>query len=386
MRGRWRRRRERAGHVPAVMRAGIIVLILGVGRRQAGRDHVEHRAALQIPDHLRCPALQLQSTRVSGPRLVRVLGLGSYGGQAFLVRGVGVIVLGDLQPQDALGAADQLHHVVVRHLADVVAVDGDQVVAGAQAGALRRAALHDAAEDARLLARYREAEALRAADHLDCPHPVVHSLLLPPVLMHICLPLGWGPQRHEGPPGRRARSPPLPRDTSRWLANSILRRPHASTSASILLPDVPPRSPSITARMDSLPEVWNELSLFSAREKDPPQRTGTPSSSPSPRHPWLEEPRLITGPSRWCPRISLRSSGRGCHSRETVPDARDPAGTAVPTRGNHSRIDSPIPSPGGGVGHESGTPGRALFRYVDRTSLTASSSRADVLECVHRGG
>lgn len=273
VRGRWRRWRERTGHVPAVMRAGIIVLILGVGRHQAGRDRVEHRAALQVPDHLRRPALQLQSTRVSGPRLVRVLGLGSYGGQAFLVRGVGVIVLGDLQPQDALGAADQLHHIVVRHLADVVAVDGDQVVAGAQAGALRRAALHDAAEDARLLARYCEAEALRAADHLDRPHPVVHSLLLPSVLMHVSACRSAGARkRHEGSPGRRA----LPRSTSRWLADSILQRPRASTSAGILLPDAPPRPPSVTARMNSLLEVWNEFSLFSTREEDPPQPTVTP--------------------------------------------------------------------------------------------------------------
>lgn len=188
VRHRRRRRRKRARHVPAVMRAGVIVLIFCVWRRQIGRDHVEHRAALQIPDHLRCSALQLQSTCVNGSRLVDVLGLGSYGGQAFLIRGVRVIVLSDLQPQDAPGAADQLHHVVVRHLADVVAVDGDQVVAGAQAGTLRRAALHDAAEYARLLARYGETEALGAANHLDRSHPIVHPFLLPPVLMHVCLP------------------------------------------------------------------------------------------------------------------------------------------------------------------------------------------------------
>lgn len=184
----WRRRWKRTRHVPAIMQAGIIVLIFNVGRRQASWNRVEHGTALQISHHLGCSTLQLQSARVSGPWLVRVLGLGSYGGQALLVRGVGVIVLGDLQPQDALGAPDQLYHVIVRHLADIVAVDGDQVVTGAQAGALRRAALHDAAEYARLLARYREAEALRAADHLDRPYPVVDPLLLPPVLMHVCLP------------------------------------------------------------------------------------------------------------------------------------------------------------------------------------------------------
>lgn len=259
VRGRRRRRWERAGHVPAVMRAGVIVLTLEVGRRQAGRDRVKHRAALQIPDHLRRPALQLQSTRVSGPRLVGVLGLGSYGGQAFLVRGVGVIVLGDLQPQDAPGATDQLHHVVVRHLADVVAVDGDQVVAGAQAGALRRAALHDAAEYARLLARDREAEALRAADHLDRPHPVVHPLLLPPVLMHrLPAALGWAWRRHEGSP--------LPRDTSReWPADSIVQRPHASTSPGILLRDLPPLRDS-SVRTDSPESLERTLFSFATRE------------------------------------------------------------------------------------------------------------------------
>lgn len=243
---------KRARHVPAIMRTGVIVLTFCVRCHQIGRDRVEHRAALQIPDHLRCSALQLQSTCVNGSRLVDVLGLGSYGGQAFLIRGVRVIVLSNLQPQDTLGAANQLYHVVVRHLTNVVAIDGDQVVASTQAGILRRTALYDAAKYARLLARYSETEALCATNHLDCSHPIVHPFLFPPVLMHVYLSAASVElATSRGIPGK-ARTFTVADEHAAVACRLHNLRPHASTLTSILLRDVPLQLYLATVCIDSL--------------------------------------------------------------------------------------------------------------------------------------
>ncbi|TNN35432.1 hypothetical protein EYF80_054409 [Liparis tanakae] len=73
---------------------------------------------------------------------------------------------GDDQLQDAGAAPDQLDHVLVRRLRHVGVVDGEDAVARPQAHVVGGAALEDAAEDARPLARQREAVARPPPRHL----------------------------------------------------------------------------------------------------------------------------------------------------------------------------------------------------------------------------
>lgn len=127
------------------------------------------------------PCRQAWHVPVPWPRVVRAARCG----RLFIGR-VRVVVFGNLQLQQARGAPNAPHHIVVGSAGHIVPIHGHQEVPRPQAHTLGWAAGHNAAQDARRLARNGEAKALLAPRQLHSAHPIAGPLFPTPRLVHGC--------------------------------------------------------------------------------------------------------------------------------------------------------------------------------------------------------